>query len=250
MSHSDSTPPRGWYPDPAGPRRERYWDGVRWTQVVRQAEVVTVKPVTNTRQKSADPALDLPLAGWWRRFGSGVVDSIIAWVLTVVVLVLAIPGFFNRLAEQTQAYSGEFWSAVLAGGTAPAVPAALNNQMNSLMFTVLTVTAVYCIVFLGTWGATLGHRMFGIKVIRAPLPPHLVALSPDKPFSEEKPGWMRAISKGLSWSLFSVGGGIFMIVQLVNILLPLWHRRKQSVTDLFANTLTVRARRDLQGSAD
>ncbi|WP_115787523.1 DUF2510 domain-containing protein [Arthrobacter silvisoli] len=33
MTHpgTGSTPPPGWYPDPADPRRSRWWDGVAWT---------------------------------------------------------------------------------------------------------------------------------------------------------------------------------------------------------------------------
>ena len=241
MSPSAPVPPSGWYPDPAQPGRERYWDGARWTQIVRQAAVVAVKAEAS-REKSADPALDLPLAGWWRRFGSGVADTVIAWALTIVVLMAAAPGYLPRLASGYMAYSAQVQQSLLGAGSLPMPPDALTQQVNALLLAVSGVTVLYCTVFLGTWGATLGHSLCGIKVIRAPLPPHLLALGPDKPFAEEKPGWLRSISKGLSWALFSAGGGFFVLVQLVNMLLPLWHRRKQSVTDLFANTLTVRAR--------
>jgi len=187
-----------------------------------------------------DPARDLPLAGWWRRFGSGVADTVIAWVLTIVVVILADPGFLPRLGAQYMAYVNQASSSWLAGAKFPTPPVGLTTQLSTLIMVLGGVTAVYCIVFLGTWGATLGHRLCGIKVIKAPLPLGLLAQLPDKPFAEEKPGWLRAMSKGLSWALVSAGGGVFVLVQIVNILLPLWHRRKQSVTDLFANTLTVR----------
>lgn len=28
---SPALPPPGWYPDPAGPAQQRYWDGARWS---------------------------------------------------------------------------------------------------------------------------------------------------------------------------------------------------------------------------
>ena len=36
----------GWYPDPSGRHRERYWDGRVWTEHVRDGEVTTVDAPT------------------------------------------------------------------------------------------------------------------------------------------------------------------------------------------------------------
>jgi uncharacterized RDD family membrane protein YckC len=67
-----------------------------------------------------------------------------------------------------------------------------------------------------------------------------VALAGYPRFVEEKPGWLRSISKGLGWALFSTGTSWFALVQVINVFMPLFHPRKQSVTDLFASTLLVR----------
>jgi len=171
--------------------------------------------------------------------GAGIIDSIIAWVLAAIVLLTAAPDFLSRTAEQYLAYSQEVADALLIGEFATPTQALANN-VSTLLLALGGITAVYCIAFLGTWGATLGHKAVGVKVVRAPLSPSMIPPHTDYTFTEEKPGWLRAVSKGLSWALFSTGGSIFMLIQAVNVFLPLWHRRKQSVTDIFASTLLVK----------
>ena len=223
---------------------ERYWDGAAWTQVVRRATTVEPKRVGTgpSRGVRRDPALDLPLAGWWRRFGSGVVDSVISWLVTAIVLAIAAPDFVARWQEQYLAYGQEVLEGLQAGKL-PDPSTALQSSTTTLMATLGGITAVYCIIFLGFWGATLGHRLMGVKVIKAPLP-LAWAIKEQPAFTEEKPGLLRSISKGLGWALFSTGTSLFILVQLVNVLLPIWHRRKQSVTDLFASTLLVKTKRN------
>jgi len=222
----------------------RHAEVVEWKQPVPVAPSATGQPglpepmPTTPTAKSKDPALALPLAGWWRRFGSGIMDTVISWVLTIAMMAIVNPDFLPRWWSAYMAYSQEIQQGLLTGQiTMPST--AFQAATSTLMLTAGAVTAVYCIVFLGTWGATLGHRLAGIKVVRAPLPPSLAAAGTGE-FTEEKPGWLRAVSKGLGWALFSTGGGVFSLVQIVNVLLPLWHRRKQSVTDLFASTLIIR----------
>jgi len=234
---------------------------MRWTQVVRLAAGLAPAPAgappigpmtlpapapgkADSRRGATtrDPALDLPLANWGLRFGSGVIDTIIAWTLTITVLVVASPGFLRQLGHLYMNYYRDFQTAWFAGTPTPGVPDAFVQQMSTLSLVAGSVTAVYCVLFMGTWGATLGQRLFGIKVIRAPLPAALLN-APDfvdvKPFTVEKPGWLRSVSKGVMWALFSTGGSLFLLVQLFNVLLPLWHKRKQSLTDLVATTLVI-----------
>ena len=54
--------------------------------------------------------------------------------------------------------------------------------------------------------------------------------------------------KMLSGNIHGIVKNIFTIIQVVNIIMPLWHRRKQSVTDLFASTLLVKTKREINGS--
>jgi hypothetical protein len=39
-----SVPPAGWYPDPAGPNSQRWWDGVQWSQQTRPIVVAPPPP--------------------------------------------------------------------------------------------------------------------------------------------------------------------------------------------------------------
>jgi len=218
--------------------------------VVRRAEAIEFKdpPVTAKGSRVRDPALDLPLSGWWRRFGSGAIDSLLAWALTGLMIVIAAPGFLRRFYHGAVVEYAAWQTCFQTMGTNCSINnAAYQQDSQTLLLVAGGVTAIYCIVFIGTWGATLGQKLCGIQVVRAPVPVSMMAQSPDKPFAAEKPGWLRAFSKGLSWALFSTGGGLFLVVQLVNALLPLWHRRKQSLTDMFANTLIIRHVSDVAG---
>ena len=208
--------------------------------MVRHAEIIEMKnPMSQPMAVSKDPALDLPLSGWWRRFGSGIADTIIAWALTFAMLAIATPDFLSRLWSVNVDFLRQIKQAATGGQVV--IPGTPWQTANSYFLLILGgVTAVYCIVFLGTWGATLGQRLLGIKVVKAPLPVPLIATQTNYTFHEEKPGWLRSISKGLGWALFSSGGQLFILVQLANALVPLWHKRKQSVTDLFAGTLVIR----------
>ncbi len=248
MSPDREHPPRGWYADPAHPARERYWDGARWTQVVRHHEVIEARPGVHDLADPAnrargprpgpakDPALDLPLAGWWRRFGSGVADIVVAWALTAAMLLLTASDFLLHYRDESIAYA----TTVLQTGVIGEVPQTLDAQTTLLSTVVTAVTAAYTIIFLGLWGATPGQRLCGLRVVRAPLPPAVAATLPSPPkFTVARPGWMRSVSKGLGWALFSTGP-VFLIAQLLNALLPLWHPRKQSLTDLLAATLVIR----------
>lgn len=233
-------PPRGWYPDPAHLDLERYWDGHQWTQVVRRMEVVRPKPwaadeVDRPPRPMIDPVKSLPLAGWWRRFGSGVIDTAVAWVLAVVILLVFTPSFLPHLTDLYVSNVRE----VLNSGIM-SISTQLQLAVSMLMMVVGGVTVIYSVVFLGTWGATPGQRACGLKVIKAPPPAALMTHQMAQEFTQEKPGWLRSISKGLGWALFSTGGQLFVVVQLANALLPLWHKRRQSLTDLLANTLMVR----------
>lgn len=237
-------PPAGWYSDPADQGRERYWDGRGWTQVVRQAGA---NPGSGGRQTvfqpapppRSDPARDQPLAGWWLKFFSGVIDYIVVTALTILVLLVFARGFAVHFWQSYWEYAQEVSQSLTPGGPLPSIPQGLISAAATISLLGGGVMAVYTIIFLGSWGATLGQRLVGIWVIKAPLPASMLSPEAKAAFRVERCGWLRAISKGLSWSLFSTGGQWFLLIQLVNVLLPLWHKRRQSLTDLFANTLVI-----------
>ena len=240
----DAGPPRGWYADPAEPGRERYWDGQGWTQVVRLPEVgkgglQTIYQPAPPPQ-SDDPAQKLPLAGWWLKLISGLIDYVIVTALTLVVLALTARSFAIHLWQDYWDYSQSWAETLNAGVWSMPVPSqGLTNGAATVTLLAGGVMAVYTIIFLGTWGASLGQRAVGIWVVQAPLPNAMLSSEAKAKFKVVRCGWLRAVSKGLSWSLFSTGGSFFILVQIINVLLPLWHKRRQSLTDLFANTLVI-----------
>lgn len=48
MNPPGGPPPAGWYPDPAKPGQDRYWDGSRWAEAVRQRD--GAEPAAPTRR--------------------------------------------------------------------------------------------------------------------------------------------------------------------------------------------------------
>lgn len=48
-------PPMGWYPDPAGSRKERYWDGNRWTRNLRSAPEAPRRSHSGALPESLEP---------------------------------------------------------------------------------------------------------------------------------------------------------------------------------------------------
>jgi hypothetical protein len=93
MSDAVSGPAAGWYPDPAGSGRTRWWDGTRWTESFTEAAVVPV-------QAPASPAAMTPAPSPYPNAApySGVAEQLSApagtspytpfiWVLALLPLV-------------------------------------------------------------------------------------------------------------------------------------------------------------------
>lgn len=123
-----TTPPAGWYPDPASSDNIRYWDGQTWTDQTQARSAAPPppppgpppiapapgvnypnagfvnNPVTAGMQQTgpfiapplADPRLGTlgpdgqVLAGWWRRAAGLILDSIIIAIPTALVTIIAI----------------------------------------------------------------------------------------------------------------------------------------------------------------
>ncbi len=261
-----SSPPHGWYPDPASGERLRLWDGQRWTDQVRTVQVepspapVSFRqpeslstpararqgpqgtpidfrgrpiargedsrtPVVNPRGPTGGQTADnVPLASWGQRLVATLIDWVVNVVLVAVVLTFAVKDFWTRYLSESSA-----WADAIVAGQADfmTVPPELLHLGTVMITTAAGVSMVYGVVFLGTWGATLGQKLLKIKVV---------------PFSRGKAklGWLQAIVRTLMWTLLSHGGSFLLIVQLINVLLPLWQPNKQTIHDLIARTQVVK----------
>jgi len=85
-----STPPPGWYPDPAGTNRRRWWDGRAWTEYYGDS--------------TWDGTVEQPPLPPGAR-----VNTVFIWILTLLPLVSVvallswdIPGYFRRVLEDPQ----------------------------------------------------------------------------------------------------------------------------------------------------
>lgn len=81
-------PPPGWRPDPADPARERYWDGIAWTDQYRTAptrvlgaEERVVEEERLPPEERVPPEDRTGLATWGAALGAGVLGLLIGFLL-------------------------------------------------------------------------------------------------------------------------------------------------------------------------
>jgi uncharacterized RDD family membrane protein YckC len=179
-----------------------------------------------------DPALAPP----WQRFAAQTID----WIIIFAVSVIA---FWSQLAlvwRQVQAITGRYPDL-----TSPAAQAAINsvsrNQTNqhALLYWFLGIFGIalaYYWVQHAAWGATIGKRAMGMRVVRAA--------------DRSRIGVLTA---GVRTVAFLAGPAVFLLLAYpVNVVggilwaadagLPLLDSRAQSLHDKLAGTIVVRQR--------
>jgi len=147
------------------------------------------------------------LAGWGTRVGATLLDVLVLLVPAMLLLFAFIMPRIQEISDEAQRNPGQ----------APGIPEELFWPL--LMLRV--VLALYKPLFEGATGQTLGKKWVGIRVVQEDGSPI---------------GYPRAFFRWLVFSLF----GLVPILDLVNILWPLWDPRKQTLHDKAAKTLVVR----------
>ena len=246
--------PGGWYADPLDASRERYWDGWQWSRTTRDSEVppayrqapaapygagATPQPYGAQPQawapgqqavpaRQAATTLDgVPLAGWWWRALAGLIDAVI--VGTVAGL-LTLP-FYRELVGAVRT----FWEAALVAARTGAPPPATPNfaQMISgtdqLLVTLVTfaIGMAYHLPLLRRRGATLGLLACGLRVVPV-----------DEGRSTTRLAWSSVLIRALLWVL--PGALSLRILTVADVLVPLWHPKRQTLHDLAARTQVIR----------
>ena len=255
-----SVPPPGWYRDPAGPGRQRWWDGLKWSNLVRMESSAPVASHGSaapsvTAGASSTPvahggfrpiqrpapfvpsapvgrvAVPVPttvdgvvLASIGRRLVATVIDNVLVAILVFGLMPLLVGDFQAR-------YWGALWAwseaTVNANGQAVAMSDDLVHLSALVGYYLIGATLIYGFVALLFWSRTVGQRALGI------------AVSPvDK--GKDKVGWAPALSRSLAWTVLSQGGGLFLIVNAFSLSMILWHPKRQTLPDLLARTQVVR----------
>lgn len=248
--------PGGWYADPVDPTQERYWDGWQWSRTTRPAEAVQptlqrpygtapqgryagppapggyafpAEPATG-RAQAARTADGVTLAGWWWRVLATVVDTLIT---SAVITALGFP-LYRSMIEALSAY---FNAAVEAGSTgAPPPPSPTPGELISsgnqalLVALTLAVGLAYQMIFLRWKSATPGKIICGLRVVPV-----------DQGRRAGPLGWNSIAVRAAVWVLPGLHV-LLAIFQLVDVLFPLFQRKRQALHDLAARTQVVRGR--------
>lgn len=124
---SNSQPAAGWYDDTTSPGRQRYWDGVQWTDQTRLAQATGAPapaPVDTKKRPHVVGwvAFALALVGFIFACVPGAL--IIGWVLLPIAFILAIVAFF------------------LAGAKWPAITALVLSVVGTIVGVVVFMTVV------------------------------------------------------------------------------------------------------------
>lgn len=162
---------------------------------------------------TADPAVSgqLVLAGWWRRAGAQVVDSIIVGV-GALLLIVAI----------TAPFSIGFFDSEETG---------LISLVVGLIIALVAVAAVALLyapaLMARTNGKTLGRMATGIRVVRADGQPITFGFA-----------MLREVA--VKTLLFGAAGGMTAgLANLADYLWPLWDEENRALHDFIVNTRTV-----------
>ena len=243
--------PSGWYPDPVNPNQERYWDGWQWSRNTRpgagppntgygQAPYApypqpnVARPLGQAAPRAGSvqatmTADGVPLASWWWRVLAVLIDNLIT---TAIVTVLTFPVWRSLYATLVS-----FFNAVLDAQRSGVAPPTLDTTdlisgTNQLVVTSVTLAVgmLYHAGFLRWKSATPGKLICGLRVV---------------PVDRGRdPGPLAWNSIGIRVAVWVLPGisSFLGLVTLVDVLFPLWHRKRQALHDIAAKTQVVRPR--------
>ncbi|GAA2098877.1 hypothetical protein GCM10009841_12410 [Microlunatus panaciterrae] len=252
--------PSGWYPDPVDPSQERYWDGWQWSRNTRQGQrspgPFPQYPSTQhastqhtlTQHPSAQPgpyrppgvgvagtqavqtADGVPLAGWWWRVLAVVVDS---FIVSALASIPSIP-IYQKLFVTMARIFRESFRAAEAGQPPPPVPFGtdLISTGDQLLLTMITVVVGFCYyaLFWRFKSATPGKLVCGLRIVPV-----------DQGRRGDRLAWSAVLARTAVWVLPGISG-VLLLVQLLDVLFPLWQPKRQALHDLAAKTQVVKIR--------
>lgn len=241
-------PASGWYPDPASAGQERFWDGGAWTTHTRPVTAAEPPPVTTPHlQRRTQPpdqhfetwqastpaapigpatADGFALAGWWPRAGALLVDLVVVGLL---VALAAMP-FYDSLSTGFTLLYEDVWRAGMTGGATPDPYDPRYGLVEPLGSISLISAAIGFVHSAGMqiWrGGTVGMLLVGLRVVPV-----------DRGQDHNGLPLVTALLRNLVFQLASY----FSIVAVINYLLPLGNRKRQTLHDMAARTQVVKIR--------
>jgi uncharacterized RDD family membrane protein YckC len=235
--------PPGWYPDPTadaqGVGRQRYWDGIRWTEHVYLPGYSTPagpvgSGVSGYRRIKTTPD-GQPVASWWARVGASLLDFLILLPVSVLVATPVIASQWDALER----YFRDSMRAIETGAPPPPDPALLEPlSAPALMLAAggLLVSAAYTLGFWRWKQATPGKLIVGLRIRRRAEPGPMP--------------WSTMFVRYAVISVLALGGGgqgplswVLSVLLLLNYLWPLWDDKNQALHDKAARTNVVIQRR-------
>lgn len=237
--------PLGWYPDPSDPSRERYWDGWQWNRSTRPAAGPTGPAGAPPGQPAAyspghtggapapTTADGVPLASWGVRAGAAVIDAVLLWFVGLLVVgsIQRATGADVRLeaaAQRYQTYVFEGISNPEAFDAAHALSIILTRDFYVQIALYLAVGILFFTIFHAALSATPGKLMLGLRVVPVDHGTQIHGLS-----------WGRSFIRALVYQVLVRFSAFVWLVLLLDLLWPLWDKRRQSLHDKVAGTQVV-----------
>lgn len=257
-------PPAGWYTDPGGSGRERYWEGTRWTKNLRDAAstpdwvdkqqantppVADPAPVADSPRSPegfAERSVSSPLAPppgaeairlrpGVARTGDGVplasfllraAATALDFVVVVILGTLVALPYVTRIMSSLLRAQREGAGTTDMAGYDYATPLLITQLIT------LGVAFVSQVLLVKFFGATVGQLVMGLRVVRV-----------GEGLAEPGLGWLTSLKRSLVWLAIAViSVWALWLPMAFNYLRVLWTPRQQTLHDLFSGTQVITVR--------
>lgn len=236
MTSAPQQPPAGWYPDPAGSDGERFWDGVAWSQATRDQPVADVAPEQPSPPLApyggyaGAPAAEANPAGqpapFIFRAGGLVIDYVVYNFVLQLILSATTVGVTANGEMNNWLKALRLWADGNGAGPFPMPSEEFMGAALTLASIGLVVLAVYRVVLLGLFNATLGQMVFRLRTVKLGAEPGA------------KLGWGTATVRGLVGALFYQ----HFVLGFINGIFAAFTPKKQTLSDMISKTQVLKIR--------
>jgi uncharacterized RDD family membrane protein YckC len=184
-------------------------------------------PVPAGTRPALHTADGVPVSGWWMRVLAAVLDYIF---VSLIAGLISIPIYLRMVPAMTALFE-ESMQAAREGRVAPmADPTRLMSPDDQLQITLIAIGIglLYHVIFLRWRGATPGKLITGLRVVPV-----------DQGRAAAPLSWRSVLIRSLIWVLPGTSL-VLLLFQLVDVLVPLGHPKRQALHDLAAATQVIK----------